>query len=668
MSKHLTRCRIFGLLGLFLFQVRSTSQAQGSFDIKLPRDQQWPSVACTPEELVRIRAAHSKGGRAGKIVAERIHRAENVLRRPLSLPPEGGQHNQWYQCFSCQTGLITIDSKHHRCPVCGETYSGYPYDNVLYKHAHVRLSFDLEACAWAYALTGDTRFAQRTRDILIAYAERYSTYPYHSANMAKRTDSPDSSGGHVFEQTLSEASWVTRVCVAYDLVRRSPVFTATDHSTIRSRLLLKVFQNIAKNPKGRSNWQTWHNAAIVSIGGVLHDETLVRRALEDRENGFFRQFENSILPNGMWYEKSWAYHFYSLKAIEVIAETARRLGFDLVSMPKLQKMYSLPFEYRMVDGTLPRFGDSTTITIPGGVYEAAYYWWKNPIFISVLSSAPNWKSIMYGRKTDVTKTRWTKWYQSIVEMPFFRHLRTASTTDAQCRSIHLKDSGHAILRINGRDGCSSAVLSHGSFGGEHGHLDQLSFVYYALNQELGVDPGRAVSQAYRLPVHRDWYRSTISHNAVLVDRKPQRPASGLAELFAESDSMAVASAYTVEAYPGIRQHRLLVLRPGFLIVSDVMVGMDGNSHTYDWVYHNRGHRIICNAVSTASEHYPLQGFEYVTDARQGDTDHMIRATFELGELRIALTMNSSRGTKVLTGMGIGESSNDRVPMLCDSNG
>ena len=189
-------------------------------------------------------------------------------------------------------------------------------------------------------------------------------------------------------------------------------------------------------------------------------------------------------------------------------------------------------------------------------------------------------------------------------------------------------------------------------------------MYYALNQELGVDPGRAVSQAYRLPVHRDWYRSTVSHNAVLVDRKPQRPASGLAELFAESDSMAVASAYTVEAYPGIRQHRLLVLRPGFLIVADVMVGMDGNSHTYDWVYHNRGHRITCNAVSTASEDSPLRGFEYVTDARQGDTDHMIRAMFEWGQLRIALTMNSSRGTKVLTGMGIGESSNDRVPMLC----
>ena len=122
MSKQLTRFRIFVLLGLFLFQVRSISQAQGSFDIKLPKDQQWPSIACTQKELARIRTAYRKGGLVQRIVAERIHKAENVLRRPLSLPPEGGQHNQWYQCFSCQTGLITIDSKHHRCPVWGCAY------------------------------------------------------------------------------------------------------------------------------------------------------------------------------------------------------------------------------------------------------------------------------------------------------------------------------------------------------------------------------------------------------------------------------------------------------------------------------------------------------------------------------------------------------------------
>ena len=36
-------------------------------------------------------------------------------------------------------------------------------------------------------------------------------------------------------------------------------------------------------------------------------------------------------------------------------------------------------------------------------------------------------------------------------------------------------------------------------------------------RELGVDPGRARSQAYRLPIHTGWYKATVGHNAVLVD-------------------------------------------------------------------------------------------------------------------------------------------------------
>ena len=78
---------------------------------------------------------------------------------------------------------------------------------------------NLTACAWTFALTGDIKYAQRSRDILVGYARRYTQYPYHSANMGKKTDEASRSGGHVFEQTLNEASWMQSVCEAYDLVR-----------------------------------------------------------------------------------------------------------------------------------------------------------------------------------------------------------------------------------------------------------------------------------------------------------------------------------------------------------------------------------------------------------------------------------------------------------------
>ena len=198
-------------------------------------------------------------------------------------------------------------------------------------------------------------------------------------------------------------------------------------------------------------------------------------------------------PSPVGAENSWGYHFYTLGAVERIVETGRRLGLDLYSAPQVKEMFTVAFDYRMGDGTLPRFGDATTTRIPGDLYEAAYHQWRDPRFLGVLPDAPTWDSVLYGRT------------------------RNRSKTPAPLQGSLQLGAGHAILRA----GDSTAALTFGPFGGFHGHFDKLSFVYFSQGKELGYDPGRARSQAYRLPVHKNWYRATISHNTVLVDRASQ---------------------------------------------------------------------------------------------------------------------------------------------------
>ena len=79
------------------------------------------------------------------------------------------------------------------------------------------------------------------------------------------------------------------------------------------------------------------------------------------------------------------YHFYTLGAVQRIVETARRLGFDLYTTPKVKEMYTVAMDYQMADGSLPRFGDATTTGISGSRYESAYHYWRDPIFLSVLN-------------------------------------------------------------------------------------------------------------------------------------------------------------------------------------------------------------------------------------------------------------------------------------------
>ena len=643
----------------------SKEHAQQRVAIRLPNPQPWPSVAYTPEELERLRTAYKNGdlakvevfrrrgrdrrgaprqGSADRRGAPRqgyVERADETLQREVVFPPEGGQHNQWYQCDKCQLPLETVDDTHHKCSHCGEVYTGYPYDNVIYSRQHGRLTRDMSMCAMAYALTEEEKYAQRARDILVGYAERYMAYPYHSANMGKKTDEPSRSGGHVYEQTLNEASWMRSVCTTYDLVRLSGVFSEADHRAVREDFLLKVYENIVKHKAGKSNWQTYHNAAFMMIGGVLNREDLVRQAIEDPENGFHYQMDVSVLPGGMWYENSWGYHFYTLGAVAQIVETARRLGMDLYAVPQVKEMYTVALDYLMADGTLPRFGDATTTGISGRRYEAAYHRWKDPAFLALLPEGPTWDSIMYGR----------------TESP------SSVSVNRELKSVLKEGAGHAILRVDGPEGPSSAVMTFGPFGGFHGHFDKLSFVYFGMERELGYDPGRARSQAYRLPVHRNWYRATTGHNTVLVDRKSQEGVEGQLELFAASPELSAAAANVDRAYEGVLHHRLLVLRPGFLVAADVVTATDGADHTFDWMYHNRGEGISSPEAEAAGDAPEGQGFEYLQDVRIGKTDGPVRATVLTGEDRVEVTVGAEAGTEVLAGTGVGESVMDRVPLV-----
>jgi hypothetical protein len=79
-----------------------------------------PLIAVTPKELSLLKAAWAATGAEHLVLENRFKRVDQAVASPLRFPPEGGQHNQWYQCTSCQMGLVTIDSTHHKCPKCGK--------------------------------------------------------------------------------------------------------------------------------------------------------------------------------------------------------------------------------------------------------------------------------------------------------------------------------------------------------------------------------------------------------------------------------------------------------------------------------------------------------------------------------------------------------------------
>lgn len=627
--------------------------------VELPAPARHPLIACTAAERDRLRAAWAGTGPAREPVAAVVRRADAALEQPLEFPPRGGQHNQWYQCDRCQTALETVDATRHRCPQCGTVFSGPPYDDVLFAARHQRNLQAMLDAAWAWTITENPRYADFAKTVLLGYADRYRSYPYH-ANTRWNVLWRWLSGGHLFEQTLNEAvALSTRIAPAYDLIHDSGRLSPDEHRRVREDLVVPMLRTIDKYKAGVNNWQSWHNAALFAGGAVLGDTAWMRKAVLGGGSArdllisgaanldarglampgwsFLFQMKHSVTADGMWYESSWGYHFYALQALVTLAEAARRTGVDLWHTPGFAALFTLPARYTMPDGTLPRFGDDVSSTAHGhpDLFEPAYAALGARELLPLLPGEPTWESLLHGREP-------------------------APAEPLALASEVFPGAGHAILRTGGPAGLATAFV-FGPYGGFHGHLDKLSFVFFGYGRELGVDPGRARSQAYRLPVHTKWYKATISHNTVLVDGASQAPAAGRLALFHAEPSFAAAAAECSQAWRGVLHRRALLQTEDCLLVLDDLTA--DSPRRFDWLYHHRGETVACPAAAADTDlRERFAGGEYIRNARQGSADDVVRMVFRDPALALYLTLAPAPGTGVTTGDGVGASMAERVPL------
>ena len=600
------------------------------------------------DEITRIQTAwQSKTGQDYQVLEKIVKKADDAVKNPLVFPPRGGQHNQWYQCTKCECALKTLSPAQHQCPVCKKIYTGYPYDDCIYAKKHGANFSNMLTCARAYLATGDKKYAEYAKSVLLGYAERYEKYPHHDNASGGKPGSTSKSGAHIYEQTLNEASEAAAtIAPAYDMIRNYAGLTSEDRLKIKNSLILPLLRNLELNKAGKNNWQSWHNAAMVSLGVAFELPEWIDKALNDPQNGFYYQMKISVTEDGLWYEGSMSYHYYTLSALALTAQSATSAGIDLWHTPQLVKMLKIPALYAMPDGTLPRFADSVNSrpVLQSAVGEPARAALHDSEMDSILPGYASWESIQYGRNP----------------------LEPANIAPPVLNSIVFKDAGHAILRSSGPKQLT-AVLSFAPYRGFHSHFDMLSFIFFGFGQEICVDAGRASSQAYRLPIHNFWYKGTVSHNAVLTEFKPQQGAKSSRLLFFNPDSTCpAAAAETGDAYSGVSQIRLLALTPDYLLVVDII-----NSKTpsvFGWTCHFEAEKITSGTpVQGADISKTGPGFDYIKNACLGSA--MNTAGFEFMQKSFITYLNVSAGGQLnfFTGDGPKEDINKRCQMVIVSN-
>lgn len=459
-----------------------------------------------------------------------------------------------------------------------------------------------------YQITGEKKYAEYIRKMLIDYAKMYPTLPIHPAAF---TNTP----GRMFYQVLNEAVWLTFAANAYDCVY--DYISAKERAFIEKDLFYPIVEFIENGNEANQryfnsmhNFGTWMTAGAGMIGYVIDDADMVERALKgskkDGETGFIHQLDMLFSPDG-YYDEGPGYQRYAIYPFVTFAACIEN------NQPELKI-----FEYR--DEILPKVVNTLLqCTYDGDVFLMNDAIAKDIHTYEILFST----SIAY--QIDPTDKGMLGMIeqQNVVTLSDAGAMAAAAIKNGESKPfefqselIHVgvdgKDGGLGIIR--GCDNSSCLTLKATTHGGGHGHFDRLSIMYFSNGKTIIPDYGSArfinvVAKARGgyAPENHSFSKLSIAHNTVTVDstihfRGVARDALKKSAILNFNDfsdkKFQIVSASENNAYKGVSMNRAVAMVKSeafdFPIVLDIFRLRSEDKHYYDLPYYYNGHFMSAN--------------------------------------------------------------------------
>lgn len=454
---------------------------------------------------------------------------------------------------------------------------------------HKRNFFTLQKAGVLFQITGDEKYAQYVRKVLLEYAVLFPKTDRHPATRSYAR-------GKFFWQCLNDANWMVYVSQAYDCIY--DWLDQKDRQNLNKNLFRPYADFLSiETPQFFNrihNHSTWGNAAVGMIGLVLDDEELIKRALygadvelpEDlvkdndggsislpgqKKAGFLAQIDHAFSPDGYYTEGPY-YQRYAMYPFLIFAQALEnkkpelkifeyKKGVLLNAVEALLNQTNAAGEFYPINDAQKGMSYLSRELITA-VNIAYHFGHQDPALLSVVQAQ--------GKvPLDDAGLNSAKALLAGKSKPFVK------------KSIRLSDGAAGnegalgILRSKLADREFGLLMKYTKHGMGHGHFDKLSIAYYDGPHEIYQDYGAArwvnVEQkdgGGYLKENNSWAKQTIAHNTVVVNQKSQFDGKVKQADLYHSDpylfgnpqpGVQVMSAKENMAYNGIAQHRTVAM-------------------------------------------------------------------------------------------------------------
>ena len=517
-----------------------------------------------------------------------IQAMDKRITQPIGVPPAGKDENGNWRHFSDVA----------------------PFNGGTYGKVHNQLSLDIANLATVYMLTGEDKYAEFAKKILLDYAEAYPNYGVGARPGFNHSPSK------AFDQVLGDSIWVVQLARGYDLIYNLPSLTKEERRRIEEDLLGGVGRLIIQNHsmlRAATNWSAIGTTALLIIGYATDNPEFISTAMygirgtpEKPTGGLYdRHFSDKAIDvDGMWVEGAMGYQFMALQALICNAEILWHHGIDLYSYrdAALKSLFDSPLQFAYPDLKTPAIHDSGSGSILGResyLYEFAYRRYRDPAYLFILSQT--------GRHLGAA-------YQQFPVSILYDLDPKAEAKAVEWKSVNFFGVGYGILRQTSEAGTSSLLLDYGP-NRSHGHPDKLNIDFYAFGDRLIPDPGMVW---YEQPLYRQWYRTTLAHNTLVVDELDQNAAGATQVVYGPAATLGIQRAWTQDAYPGLTLDRALFLTPEYL--ADIFGAFSRLPRKLDLAWHIRGDFESSLAMEPMTFPPPVEnGYSALVNVRRAET-------------------------------------------------
>jgi len=555
---------------------------------------------------------------------------EPLMARELFIPPERARMTRRGGRCEQDGTMLEFDPwspRAHRCPKCGSVFDDDTHYRWWIMWYQLWLAERAVHAATLFALRGEPRHGELARSVLAAYADRYLDYP-NKDNVLGPT--------RVFFSTYLESIWLLQLVVALDLLETADDATSSGlGATVRDRLVEPSAALIAGYDEGLSNRQVWNNAALLAASRVLHDR--VDKAALHGPSGLVRHLTEGLLDDGTWYEGE-NYHLFAHRGLwyGITIAAAAGVWIDSALVARFDEAFATPFVTALPDFTFPSRRDSQ--------YRVSLRQWRFAELAELgVVRRPDDERLTGALATlydgtvargDTGRSRSTAeaerntpavgldradlgWRSLLFASP-----KLPPLAPSRPRSALLAAQGYAVLRRDA--GRLYAALDYGHSGAGHGHPDRLNFVLVNGDDRWLDDVGTG---SYVDPsLH--WYRSTLAHNAPLVDGRSQERVHGALIAYEDRGDAGWVRAAVEGVAPGVRIERAIVAMPDYVV--DELTWQSDRSVHVDLPVHADGELVGVGQWARATPKGALgveDGFRFLaeTETATGGADVRLRA-------------------------------------------